>query len=186
MSNVSCYYSRLDSNACVLSVAGYYRIGIPYQEIGDSNQRVLFPHRLTTKMIQKGNKNFVYQFTKAKITRVMISEHPERYVMLVRPSLRRDLARIAGIDGGNFIYSMWEGYLQNSYAKCFVDYLSNRSFTLHKIHTSGHADTKTLQKMVETMNPKHLVPIHTFKNTSYHSLFDFPVVDLDDGEEVVV
>ena len=64
----------------------------------------------------------------------------------------------------------------------FVDYLTNRKFTLHKIHTSGHADTNTLKKMVEAIKPKNIVPIHTFEGDKYKDIFDKPIVELKDGE----
>ena len=102
--------------------------------------------------------------------------------MLVRPSMRKDLDKINEIDGGNFIYSMWEGYLQKPTTKKFVDYLRNRKFKVHKIHTSGHADTKTLKKMVEAIKPKNIVPIHTFEGYKYENIFKEPIVALKDGE----
>ncbi|GAG86640.1 unnamed protein product, partial [marine sediment metagenome] len=35
---------------------------------------------------------------------------------------------------------MWRGYLDKPNTKQFIDYLKNRKFNIHKIHTSGHAD----------------------------------------------
>ena len=29
------------------------------------------------------------------------------------------------------------------------------------LHTSGHADEDTIKKLIETVNPKELIPIHT-------------------------
>ena len=106
--------------------------------------------------------------------------------MIVRPSMQKDLEKINGIEGGNFIYSMWEGYLKKPYTMEFVDYLTNRKFTLHKIHTSGHADTKTLKKMVEAIKPKNIVPIHTFEGDKYKDIFDEPIVELKDGEIIEI
>ncbi len=53
------------------------------------------------------------------------------------------------------------------------------------IHTSGHADRQGLQKMVETLRPKHLVPIHTFNADDYQAIFpDENILHLNDGETV--
>ncbi|WP_457617561.1 MBL fold metallo-hydrolase RNA specificity domain-containing protein [Lutibacter sp.] len=119
---------------------------------------------------------------KFKITKEEISNQSEKIVMVVRPSMQKDLENINKIEGGNFIYSMWEGYLKKSATMKFVDYLTNRQFTLHKIHTSGHADTKTLKKMVEAIKPKNIVPIHTFERDKYKDIFNETIIELKDEE----
>lgn len=104
--------------------------------------------------------------------------------MTVRPSMRNDLERIENIDGGNFIYSIWEGYLKDTYTTNFVNYLKNRCFTVYKIHTSGHADIAALRKMVAAIKPKTIVPIHTFQGKSYPDIFKGSVNLVEDGEVV--
>ena len=76
---------------------------------------------------------------------------------------------------------MWEGYLQKPATRKFINYLTNRKFETFNIHTSGHADTETLQKMVEAINPKRIVPIHTFNGSDYQRIFSVPVVEMKDG-----
>ena len=62
-----------------------------------------------------------------------------------------------------FIYSAWDGYykdpaqvMENPLYKMFRDKFSN----VVDIHTSGHADRKTIKKVVETVNPKEVIVIH--------------------------
>ena len=93
---------------------------------------------------------------------------------------------IENIDGGNLIYSLWKGYLTNSYTANFIDYLKNRQFEIYKIHTSGHADIVTLQKMVNAIKPKVIVPIHTFHSNQYSQIFEYPVEVKNDREIVEV
>jgi ribonuclease J len=124
----------------------------------------------------------LYEFKNFKITKEEISNQSENIVMIVRPSMQKDLDNINEIEGGNLIYSMWKGYLQKPNTIKFVNYLTNRKFTLHKIHTSGHADTQTLKKMVEAIKPKNIVPIHTFEGEKYKDIFKEPIVELKDGE----
>ena len=81
---------------------------------------------------------------------------------------------------------MWEGYLQKSGTRKLLDYLTNRNFTIHKIHTSGHADTQTLKQMVEAIKPKNIVPIHTFSKSEYARIFNVPIVELNDGETISI
>ena len=63
-----------------------------------------------------------------------------------------------------------------------MKYLTNRKFTVQNIHTSGHADTETLKKMVEAIKPKNIVPIHTFEGEKYKYIFTEPIVELKDEE----
>jgi len=156
--------------------------GIPYPSENFENLKVMFPFFTSYRLKNEGNEKVLYEFKKFKITKEEISNHAEKIVMTVRPSMQKDLEKIAGIEGGNFIYSMWKGYLQKSVTMKFVDYLTNRKLTLHKIHTSGHADTKTLKKMVKAIKPKNIVPIHTFEGDKYKDIFNEPVVELKDEE----
>jgi len=54
------------------------------------------------------------------------------------------------------------------------------------LHTSGHADIETLQKNVNSINPKCLIQIHTSNPVQYKSLFTIPVKCLRDGEVFVL
>lgn len=156
--------------------------GIPYPSDDFENLKVMFPKYTSDRLSREGNEKILYQFTKFKITKEEINNQSEKVVMIVRPSMQIDLDRVNGIEGGNLIYSMWEGYLQKSNTKKFIDYLTNRKFSIHKIHTSGHADTKTLKKMVEAIKPKNIVPIHTFEGAKYKDIFNEPIVELKDEE----
>jgi ribonuclease J len=155
---------------------------IPYPSEDFKNLKVMFPFYTSRRLKNEGHEKILYQFKKYKITKEEISNQSEKIVMIVRPSMQKDLEKISGIEGGNLIYSMWEGYLQKSNTKKFVDYLTKQKFTIHKIHTSGHADTKTLIKMVEAIKPKNIVPIHTFDGDKYKDIFSEPIIVLKDGE----
>ena len=103
--------------------------------------------------------------------------------MTVRPSMQGDLERIDNLDGGQFIYSMWEGYKKEGRTKEFLDYLASRGLKETYLHTSGHADQATLQRMVDILKPKNIVPIHTFEGDTYFDVFSFQNVErIADGE----
>jgi ribonuclease J len=85
--------------------------------------------------------------------------------------MQSDLELIPNINGGTFIYSMWEGYLQEGKTMEFVEYLSSRGLTEYHLHTSGHADVETLKRLVDALRPKNLVPIHTFEADAYKKIF---------------
>ena len=159
---------------------------IPYPSKEYENLKVMFPYYTSRRLKNEGNKTILYQFKDYKITKEKIGNQADKIVMLVRPSMQKDLENITGIDGGNLIYSMWEGYLQKSGTKKLLDYLTNRNFTIHKIHTSGHADTETLKQMVEAIKPKNIVPIHTFSGSEYSRIFSTPIVEINDGETISI
>lgn len=156
--------------------------GIPYPSKDFRILKVMFPYYTSRRLTNEGNEKILYQFKAFKITKVEISQRSTEIVMIVRPSMQKDLEHIPGIDGGNIIYSLWEGYLKKPNTQKFIEYLTNRNFTLHKIHTSGHADTETLKQMVNALNPKNIVPIHTFNATEYCKIFSTPIVELNDGD----
>lgn len=156
---------------------------IPYPSDNFKEIKVMFPYYTSKKLSGEKNEQILFQFKKFKITKKVISENHKDIVMLVRPSMRKDLEKIEGIDGGNLIYSMWEGYLEKSATKKFICYLIiDRKFSLLKIHTSGHADIETLKKLVDAIKPKNIVPIHTFEGDKYNDLFKGNVLGLKDGE----
>ncbi len=142
---------------------------------------VLFPHRLTNQLFNRKLGHLANKFAIKKIAKEAISENPSKYVVMVRPSMKIDLNKIIA-DKGNLIYSMWDGYKKQSSSEEFIKWLKSKNFTIIDIHTSGHADTGTLKRMVEAIQPKYIVPIHTFEGDSYKEIFEEPIVRLKDGE----
>ena len=167
--------------ATILKMLSKYA-GIPYPSEEFKNLRVIFPYYTSKRLAKEGNEKILYQFKIYKISKDGISKQPDKYVMIIRPSMKTDLQRISGIDGGHFIYSMWEGYRKKANTKDFLEYFESRGFTIHSIHTSGHADVDTLKLMVEAIDPKTIVPIHTFNGADYNKIFNHPILMLKDGE----
>ena len=159
---------------------------IPFPSDDFNDVKVIFPYFLCKRLTRENNEKLLYQFRKYKITKEQISSNSSDVVLLVRPSMKFDLDHIPNIDGGNLIYSLWEGYLQKDNTKRFIEYLLNKQFRIHKVHTSGHANIETLTKMVNAIQPKKIIPIHTFSGHEYKSLFNYPVLELEDGEEITV
>jgi len=147
--------------ATVLKTLSQYA-KIPYPSINFPEIKVYYPKFLSNRISSQGNKQLLYQFKEYKITKQEIDNAFSSVVMLVRPSVKFDLERIKNIDGGNFIYSQWEGYRsKDTKTAAFVKYLRGRNMNDISLHTSGHADISTLQKYVTSINPKHIIPIHT-------------------------
>lgn len=160
---------------------------IPYPSIDFPEIKVFFPYRLSRMISSKGKEELLYRFSDYKITKEEISSQADRIVMTVRPSMRGDLEYIENLDGGQFIFSMWEGYKKDQRTKEFIDYLLERGMTEKQLHTSGHADLETLHRMVEILKPKNIVPIHTFDGDEYKNIFkDTNILQINDGELVKI
>jgi ribonuclease J len=152
--------------------------------------KVYYPGRLTNRMIGLGkDAETVYPFRIHKIGKDKFDELAGTLVMAVRPTVQHDLERyLHKYDDGCFIYSMWDGYkTRPGRTKEFLDFISNKGMPIKDIHTSGHADLPGLKKMVETVKPVHIVPIHTFEASRYVGLFgDYDVVMTNDGDVISI
>jgi ribonuclease J len=61
------------------------------------------------------------------------------------------------------------------------EWIVRHSIPKYSIHTSGHASPGELQKLVSAINPRNVVPIHSFYPDKYPELF--PNVEThNDGE----
>lgn len=148
---------------------------------GYSKLKVLYTHRLTTSLFKRGFDEMANKFAFKKISKKEISGNPSDYVLLVRPSMQNDLEKIK-VENGNFIYSMWKGYKEQVSIKNFIEWLKNKDFIMQYIHTSGHADIATLKEFTDTINPKMIIPIHTFNKHDYRKIFSQKVIELNDNE----
>jgi len=160
---------------------------IPFPSSSFPEIKVMYPYYLSKMIVDKIGKEFLYQFSPYKITKEDISIKRKEIVFLIRPSMKSDIDHIEKMENGNFIYSMWRGYLKQPKSKAFIDYLKSKGFSIHEIHTSGHADIETLKQMVSAIKPRNLVPIHTFDGESYKGIFINTNVKLvNDKEEITI
>ncbi len=135
----------------------------------------------------KGKEKLLYRFRNYKITKEQIDDQYDKTVMIVRPSMLKDLEYIKKIENGVFIYSMWDGYKKGKVTREFIDFLINKGMTEKTIHTSGHADQDALKKMVDILKPRNLVPIHTFEGNQYKKIFTGTnVLQINDKEAVKI
>ena len=145
------------------------------------NIQVLYSYWLTKGLFENGYKEIAYNFKEHKVSKDEISRNPNKYVLIVRPSMKTDLKKVDA-ENGNIIYSMWEGYKNQPQTKEFLDWLLQKKFIIHSIHTSGHADVETLKDYADAINPKFIIPIHTFNKSEYRNIFSQKIVELDDNE----
>ena len=148
---------------------------------GYDKARVWYPKKLTTLLFKKGRKDIPCQFKRAKLEREEMTAHPEKVMLFVRPGMEGDIAAIPGLHGGTLLYSLWEGYLESDRTATFLKSMESLGITVKNLHTSGHADIPSLQRMTEKLQPKKILPIHTLHPEDYAGLFNFPVEITEDG-----
>jgi len=101
--------------------------------------------------------------------------------MLFRPAMLRDLDRADCLSGARAIWSQWDGYLKQERGLALIAEFEARAIPLDHAHTSGHASIPDLKRLAEAIQPKMLVPIHTYEPGQFPA--HFQAVSLkNDGE----
>jgi ribonuclease J len=132
------------------------------------NVRVKFFKSHVDSLAKTEYKNLIYKFNTEKIKIEEIKQKREKILMILRdnslfPIMMKSLGETAGMA---IIYSMWEGYLKDE----FVRNCKEKGISITQIHTAGHAIGKDLKQFAAALNPKTLVPIHTFEPQEFLGL----------------
>lgn len=107
------------------------------------------------------------KYSATKIGRAGIAK--QKFVMGVRPSMQFYLEKLSEdipFDGGILFYSMWDGYKDKEDISEFLEFMQSKGVRIVDLHTSGHADADTIKDLIDTANPKYLIPVHT-ENASW-------------------
>ena len=116
--------------------------------------------------------NFAAEKVKTKLMR-------EGFLMPIRTSsekLIKGMMNIYNDEQPWLIYSMWSGYAEENKDYTNQDILNIRKLfgtriydgVKHQVHTSGHADIKTLYELCKAVNPSiGVIPIHKDADTKY-------------------
>ena len=113
---------------------------------------------------KSGDKQYqqLQQFNSVKIGKYEIAK--TTFLMCIRQSMKNYLAKLndlVSFGGGVLFYGMWKGYMEQPEMKEFPDWMTSKGVKVHILHTSGHADSITIEKIVESTSPKTIIPVHT-------------------------
>lgn len=100
-----------------------------------------------------------------------IRKNPGKYALLFRSMHCMDLGKNDCLKDALFIYSQWGGYWKRDSFKKVRSWLKRHNIPKIEIHTSGHAGLTDLQKFAEALNPRKIVPIHSFMPVEFINLF---------------
>lgn len=110
------------------------------------------------------------------------------YTMLVKTSMLDDIKLLKEkrhITKACLVYSMWEGYKKQKVMQDFLREIEELGIEIITIHTSGHADIKTMKWLEETLKPDIVIPIHTTNKEKSKELFKNTHI-LEDNEEIEI
>ena len=146
--------------------------------------RVYFPYYLTKRLLERNPESYIYSLEprKNKVSYNDFMTKPRRYVMLVRPTTLSYLEKLS-TRHIRFIKSIWGGYWNEPSTQRFRGWVEEHCEAVKDIHSSGHADTQSLQRIVEFVRPKTIIPIHTDAPKQFCDIFvNNNVKCLDDNE----
>ena len=148
--------------------------------------RVYFPYYLTKRLLERNHESYIYSLEprKNKVSYNDFMTKPKRYVMLVRPTALSYLEKL-GIRHIRLIKSIWDGYWDEPNIERFRSWVEEHCEAVKDIHSSGHADTQSLQRIVEFVRPKTIVPIHTDAPKRFCDIFVNDNVKCLDNNEVL-
>ena len=151
---------------------------ITTQNIADKTDRVLLQDIYTAKIAKScgvlsdkarvfmtgGDKQYeqLQEFSSVKIGKYEIAKTP--FLMCIRQSMKNYLSKLnelMSFEDGVLFYGMWKGYMEQQEMQEFLDFMTSKGVKIHVLHTSGHADSYTIDRLVKDTKPQIIIPIHT-------------------------
>jgi ribonuclease J len=136
---------------------------------------------------RKGNEAFIERMVPHGMSAKKLAATPEKWVVMVRPSLVRDYepAGVKPNADDAWSWSMWRGYLKNENGVRMQQWFDAGGARAAHIHTSGHAAPADLRAFAHSMRPRWLVPVHGVAWDSDAEGFP-PIRRLSDGEPMAL
>ncbi len=142
--------------------------------------RVYLPRWHKMKIVRDRRFELVEPYRDRRIYPSELRRRKDRIVMCFRNSMIHELADTGCLEGARLIYSLWPGYLERSEPDV-RSWCTGTGIEFEVIHTSGHADAYDLQRLIEGIRPRRLVPIHTLAADRYPNA-NSEILRLADGE----
>ena len=133
--------------------------------------RVYLPEFQRRDVKRKKLFDLVNRYRANRIFPEKLAEEAGYSVLLFRPRMAGDLESAQCLKYASLVYSLWEGYLKMDSQRSFLEWLEREKLPMVQVHTSGHASVSDLKRFAEGLNPKVLIPIHTFYPEEYQAIF---------------
>ena len=162
------------------TIAAAARPSIP--QPGHRGLRVYVPNRQRILVKRAQEFDRVERIRPFRVFSEELAAEPGQFLLHVPSSTVPELLRAGAVNrSGLVVWSLWEGYLDAPSGQTFTASLSAAGVPLTSAHTSGHASIADLQRLVASVAPERVVPIHTEAPHRYATLFP-NVVQRHDGE----
>lgn len=144
-----------------------------------NNIKIFFvPNTYTNKMAEG---NILYRFKSAKISYEDVESIRDKLVIKDTYMTRTIFGKKKALTNAELIYSMWEGYLDD-----MKPFWEKYEVPISKVHSSGHAYIEELKTFVKAVNPKYIIPNHTFYPEKYRELLGDNVMLVKDRQPIVL
>ncbi len=144
-----------------------------------NNIKIFFvPNTYTNKMAEG---NILYRFKSAKISYEDIESIRDKLVIKDTYMTRTIFGKKKALTNTELIYSMWEGYLDD-----MKPFWEKYEVPISKVHSSGHAYIEELKTFVKAVNPKYIIPNHTFYPEKYRELLGDNVMLVKDRQPIAL
>ena len=145
---------------------------------------VYYPRNLCRRMRIRLNAGHILDdFDSLRVWPAAIGLSPEKYLLLVRDSMVKDLERELGFAADNalLLYSLWEGYWNAGSMPNLQSWANTHQMDFRYTHTSGHADPIALRRLADALSPRQIIPIHTSHAQNYADYFSQPISMANDS-----
>jgi len=147
----------------------------------DNGIRVYFNASFRRKNIDRLNQLFASD----RIERDEVLTDPGKHLMAFRPSMTALDFNGQLPQQVRVLYGYWKGYLKNPDWVELQRQVAEAGGDFIPAHASGHIYTSDLRELVTALNPKTIIPIHTFEPAMFGEFFPNVQV-LRDGEPFAV
>jgi len=125
--------------------------------------RIYYNKSHSKKIVDNLGEQLLYKYKNRKISKEELCENRKNLVLRLSLCEMEKLAKIIqkkeSLENAVLLYSMWSGYLEKQTS--FQKFSETFNIPIIKIHSSGHAYKKDLIRLIEELNPKKVIPIHT-------------------------
>jgi len=132
--------------------------------MADENILVYFRLSKTGTFVEKDYKVYERKYVPKMITYKEVAKNQSKYLMHMSFYKLMELCYIHP-KNADYIYSSSEHFLEgeeNEEERTVLEnWMSHFNVKFHKAHCSGHASRQDIEKMVGTIKPKMLIPMHT-------------------------
>jgi len=140
--------------------------------------RVFLPSAMKRKIVRDRCFDLVAPYYPRRIYPEEIARRCGELTVIFRPSMAGDFRN--SLSGARLFYSLWPGYLERG-GFDLRGWCRDRGVAFEVQHTSGHASVSDLKRLAQALNPKRLVPIHSFAPERFQRFFP-NVQRANDGE----